>query len=369
MDWFYLLEFSGFLLPIRGLVGETLRMQNRVLRVAQVGVGYWGPNLLRNLAASPRCRLVSVCDPSAERRAFVKAGYPSLEVRTDAQEVISDPEIEAVVIATPASTHFDLAMRCLAAGKHVLVEKPLATSVAEVDAIADLAARNGLVAMAAHTFLFNDAVRFLKKLVETGELGDIRYIYSRRLNLGRIRSDVDALWNLAPHDISIIQFLLNDAAPICIARTGMDFIQPGIEDVTFLQITYPGQVMAQVHVSWLDPHKVREMTVVGSKKMVIYDDVSDNKIAIYDMGIEAKAVLGERMDYDKPSALQFIHRSGDIHIPKINFREPLKVEIDHFLDCVEGKADCLTGPAHAREVVRILEEAGKAKSSSLTERR
>jgi predicted dehydrogenase len=168
---------------------------------------------------------------------------------------------------------------------------------------------------------------------------------------------VDALWNLAPHDVSIIQYLLGDPVPISISRTGMDFIQPGIEDVTFLQITYPRKVMAQVHVSWLDPHKVREMTVVGSKKMVIYDDMADNKIAIYDMGIETKAVLGEGMDYDKPVPLQFIHRSGDIHIPKINFREPLKVEIDHFLDCIEGKADCLTGPAHAREVVRILEQA------------
>jgi predicted dehydrogenase len=221
----------------------------------------------------------------------------------------------------------------------------------------EVANGKNLVVMAAHTFIYNDAVCCLKNLIDSGELGEIRYIYSRRLNLGRIRSDVDALWNLAPHDVSIIQHLLGNPIPISISRTGMDFIQKGIEDVTFLQITYPGKVMAQVHVSWLDPHKVREMTVVGSKKMVIYDDVAENKIAVYDMGIEPRAILGEKMDYDRTSPAQFIHRSGDIHIPKINFREPLKVEIDHFLDCIEGKAKCLTGPAHARQVVAILEKA------------
>ena len=338
-------------------------MSKELLRVAQLGVGYWGPNLLRNLALNPRCHLVRVCDLSSERRAFVMNGHPTVDVVADPGAIIGDPGIQAVVISTPAATHFDLAMRCLRAGKHVLVEKPLATSVAEVDKIAALAKENGRVAMAAHTFLFNDAVRHPKMLIDSGELGEIRYIYSRRLNLGRIRSDVDALWNLAPHDVSIIQYLLGDPVPVSISRTGMDFIQPGIEDVTFLQITYPGKIIAQVHVSWLDPHKVREMTVVGSKKMVIYDDVSDNKIAIYDMGIEAKAVLGERMDYDKPVPQQFVHRSGDIHIPKITFREPLQVEIDHFLDCIEGKSECLTGPAHAREVVRILETAGAEMSS------
>ena len=327
-------------------------------RIAQLGVGYWGPNLLRNLATNPRCTLGWVVDPSTERRAFVEKNYPAIQTAESPDTAINDPDVDAVVISTPAGTHFDLAMRCLGAGKHVLVEKPLATSVAEVDQIASLAAEKNLVAMAAHTFLFNDAVRYLKKLIDSGTLGDIRYIYSRRLNLGRIRSDVDALWNLAPHDISIIQYLLGDPVPVSISRTGMDFIQPGIEDVTFLQVTYPGKVMAQVHVSWLDPHKVREMTVVGSKKMAIYDDMADNKIAIYDMGIEPKAVLGEGMDYDRPVPMQFIHRSGDIHIPKIAFREPLKVEIDHFLDCIEGKTPCLTGPAHAREVVRILEKAG-----------
>jgi len=326
-------------------------------KIAQFGVGYWGPNLLRNLSANPLCELSLVIDPSVQRREFVANNYPGIRTSPNVEEAMEDPRIDAVVISTPAATHYDLAMRCLGAGKHILVEKPFATSVKDVDKIAELAADKGLVAMAAHTFLFNDAVRCLKNLIVSGEIGEIRYIYSRRLNLGRIRSDVDALWNLAPHDVSIIQYLLGDPQPESVTRTGMAFIQPGVEDVTFLQIKYPGKVMAQVHVSWLDPHKVREMTVVGSKKMVVYDDVAEHKIAIYDMGIEPKAVLGEQMDYDKPVPLQFIHRSGDVHLPKINFREPLRVEIDHFLDCIGGKTTCITGPGHAREVVRILAEA------------
>ena len=328
-----------------------------MVHIAQLGVGYWGPNLLRNLYSNPRCKLTCVVDPSPERRAFVSKNYPGIETWETAEQAIDNPAVDAIVIATPAATHFKIAMRCLHTGKHVLVEKPLATTVAEVDQMGEVANGKKLVVMAAHTFIYNDAVCCLKNLIDSGELGEIRYIYSRRLNLGRIRSDVDALWNLAPHDVSIIQHLLGNPVPISISRTGMDFIQKGIEDVTFLQITSPGKVMAQVHVSWLDPHKVREMTVVGSKKMVIYDDVAENKIAVYDMGIEPRAILGEKMDYDRTSPVQFVHRSGDIHIPKINFREPLKVEIDHFLDCIEGKAKCLTGPPHARQVVGILEKA------------
>ncbi len=328
----------------------------RKIVFAQAGLGYWGPNLLRNLLSNPRCHVAKVADLSAERRAFAGKLSSALVTTDRMDDVISDPGIEAVVIATPAATHFELAMKCIEAGKHVLIEKPMATSVAHVDRIAAASESNGVVAMAAHTFIFNDAVRYLKKLIDDGELGEVRYIISQRLNLGRIRSDVDALWNLAPHDVSIIQYLLGDPRPDSVTRKGMDFVQKGIDDVVFLHMEYPGKIMAHVHVSWLDPHKVRQMTVVGSKKMVIYDDISDEKIKIFDKGIEPTATLGEGMDYDRP--VQFVHRSGDIHIPQIKFREPLKVEIDHFLDCIEGKVQCLTGPAHAREVVRILEQAG-----------
>ena len=333
-------------------------MPSPTVTVAQLGVGYWGPNILRNLAANSRCRVKAVSDLSEERRAFVSRHYPDIFVGGDPADVIQDKEIQAVVIATPAATHFDLAMQCLKAGKHVLIEKPFATKLSEVDAIASTARQADRVAMAAHTFVFNDAVRYLKKLMDDKDLGDIRYIYSQRLNLGRIRSDVDALWNFAPHDVSIIQYLLGDLQPVSVQRQGMDYVQAGIDDVVFLHIRYPGKVMAHIHVSWLDPHKVRQITVVGTKKMVVYDDVAENKIAIYDKGIDPKAILGQAMDYDQPPQSQFLHRSGDIILPKIVFREPLAVEIDHFLDCILKGMPCLTGPDHAREVVRILATAG-----------
>ncbi len=328
-----------------------------MISVAQIGVGYWGPNLLRNLSTNPRCKIRMVADASKERRGFVTRNYPSAETVDDGNRAIASADVQAVVIATPAQTHHALATAALAAGKHVLVEKPMATSVAEVEEIERLASEKGLVAMVGHTFLFNPAVRYLKQLIDSGDLGDVRYIYSQRLNLGRIRSDVDALWNLAPHDISIIQYLLDNRAPASVRRTGMDFVQKGIDDVVFLNIEYPGKVLAHVHVSWLDPHKVRSLTVVGSKKMAVYDDMAEHKIAIYDKGIEPKAVLGESMDYDQIQPPSFIHRSGDIHFPAIAWKEPLRAEIDHFLDCIEGRASCLTGPTHAKEVVRILAEA------------
>lgn len=330
-----------------------------MIKVAQIGVGYWGPNLLRNLATNSRCEVTMVADRSDERRAFVASNYPGVRTVEDAAEALSSHEIDAVVVATPAGTHHALVVEALRSGKHVLVEKPMATSVAEVEEIGRLAAEKNRVAMVGHTFLFNPAVRALKALVDSGELGEVRYVYSQRLNLGRIRSDVDALWNLAPHDVSIIQYLLGDPQPASVTRTGMDFVQKGVDDVVFLNITYPGKVLAHIHVSWLDPHKVRCLTVVGSKKMVIYDDVAEHKIAIYDKGIEPKAVLGERMDYDQSAPTSFVHRSGGVNLPAIAWQEPLKAEIDHFFDCIEGKAECLTGPKHAAEVVRILEQGSK----------
>lgn len=328
-----------------------------MISIAQIGVGYWGPNLLRNLVSEKRCTVRMVADASAERRQFIQSLYPAVQTTASAEEILSQPDIKAVVIATPVRTHFDLAMQSLHAGKHVLVEKPMAGSAEEVDAIGALAKEKGLVAMVGHTFLFNPAVRHLKALIDSGELGQIRYIYSQRLNLGRIRSDVDALWNLAPHDISIIQYLLGDPSPQAIRRIGMDFIQPGIDDVVFLNIVYPEKVLAHVHVSWLDPHKIRCLTVVGSKKMVVYDDIADNKIAIYDKGIEPKAILGERMDYDQGVPPSFVHRSGAVHLPHIPWKEPLKMEIEHFLDCIEDGIPCLTGPDHARKVTEILAAA------------
>ncbi len=325
-----------------------------MITAAQIGVGYWGPNLLRNLVSNKKCRVKTVADVSTERQDYVKRLYPAVQVTEDSDRIFNDSEIQAVVIATPVATHFDLTMKALGAGKHVLVEKPIATTVKEVEEIGGLAKKKNRTAMVGHTFLYNAAVRYVKKLIDAGELGEIRYIYSQRLNLGRIRSDVDALWNFAPHDISIIQYWLGEPNPVSIIKRGVDYIQKKVDDVVFMNILYPNKVMANIHVSWLDPHKVRSMTVVGSKKMVVYDDVADNKIAIFDKGIDRKAKLGENMDFDNPYFRTFDHREGDVLLPKIDFQEPLKVEIEHFFDCIENGIPCLTGIDHAKKVIAIL---------------
>jgi predicted dehydrogenase len=272
-------------------------------------------------------------------------------------EAFSDPEVNGVVIATPAGTHFQLAKEALLAGKHVFVEKPLATRVAEVDELDRLAKERELVVMAGHTFIYNAAVRYVKKLLDAGELGEIRYIYSQRLNLGRIRSDIDALWNFAPHDISIIQYWLGDPEPVSVHRVGMDFIQNDIDDVVFLSIVYPQKIIANIHVSWLDPQKVRKMIIVGSRKMVVYDDIAEDKIAIYDKGIDKKAILGQNMDFDNPRPEQFSYRSGDILMPQVHFTEPLRSEAETFVESIWNGKKPITGIPHARNVVAILEQA------------
>jgi predicted dehydrogenase len=325
-----------------------------MLNIAQIGVGYWGPNLLRNLVASKSCRIKTAVDLSKERRDYVKSLYPAIQVTDDVNQVFQDAEIKGIVIATPVKSHFDLSVKALEAGKHILVEKPLATSVAEVEQLGKIAEKKNLLVMVGHTFLYNAAVRYVKQIIDSGEIGDVRYIYSQRLNLGRIRSDVDALWNFAPHDISIIQYWLGDPDPISVVKRGVDYIQETIDDVVFINILYPKKIMANIHVSWLDPQRARSMTIVGSKKMVVYDDTAENKIAIYDKGIDRKAVLGENMDYDNPHFQTFDHRSGDVLLPKIDFKEPLKVEIEHFIDCMQNGTKCLTGLDHAKKVVEIL---------------
>ncbi len=305
------------------------------LVLAQLGCGYWGPNLLRNFSALPGCAVKYVVDSSAERRAFVETNFPLSRAIENHQTALEDPSVDGVIIATPAASHFSLARQVLEAGKHVFVEKPLATKVAEVDELSRCAAGRNLVVMTGHTFVYNSAVR----------------------NLGRIRSDIDALWNFAPHDISIIQYWLGDPEPISIGRQGMAYMQEGIDDVVFLSLEYPGKVIANIHVSWLDPQKVRKMIIVGSRKMVVYDDIAENKIAIYDKGIDRRAILGENMDFDRPQVAPFNYRSGDILIPQVKFAEPLRVEAQHFADCIRNSTEPLTGLLHARTVVSILERA------------
>tara|TARA_B000000460_G_scaffold81954_1_gene57155 strand:+ start:496 stop:1482 length:987 start_codon:yes stop_codon:yes gene_type:complete len=325
-----------------------------MLKIAQIGVGYWGPNLLRNLVTNENIIVKIAVDRSDERRKFIINKYPGIKVTDNTDLIFKDNDINAVVIATPVRSHFDLTMQALDSGKHVLVEKPMATNIEQVRRIRELANKKDLIAMVGHTFLFNNAVRYVKKIIDKGELGDIRYIYSQRVNLGRIRNDVDALWNFAPHDISIIQYWLNEPQPLDSTINGMDYIQKGINDVVFMNIKYPGNIMANIHVSWLDPHKIRRMTIVGSKKMAVYDDLADNKITIYDKGVGQLAILGEQMDFDDQTDCEFIYRSGDKSIPKIKWVEPLKLEIEHFVDCIIDGVPCIAGVDHAEKVVRIL---------------
>lgn len=314
---------------------------------------------MRNFNALPHCKVKFVVEESEERREFVKRMFSSVKTSCLLSEALEDSEVEAVIIATPAQTHFRIAKTALLAGKHVLAEKPLALKSSEVDDLAQISEQRGLVLMVGHTFLYHAAVRYVKSLIDSGEIGEIRYIYSQRLNLGRIRSDIDAMWNFMPHDLSIIQYWLGERKAVSVVRHGMDFLQKGIEDVVFLNIKYEDRIIANIHVSWLDPQKVRKIIVVGSKKMVVYDDVADDKIAIYDKGIDRKAILGSNMEFDQ-SSVQFAYRSGDIVLPRICMTEPLQVEAEHFLNCIRTNAEPITGVRHARKIVAILERAAES---------
>jgi predicted dehydrogenase len=323
--------------------------------VGQVGCGYWGPNLLRNFSSDPKCEVKWLADQSPQRQSYVQGLYPKIQTTDDPAKLINDPDVDAVVVATPASTHYELTKACLKTNKHVLVEKPLAMCTAEADELVALARATGKVLMVGHTFLYNSAVNYAKDLLDKRELGEPYYIYSQRLNLGQVRTDVNAWWNLAPHDVSILLHWMNGEMPVSVTAHGIDYIQPGIEDVVFASLTWANRVTAHIHVSWLDPGKVRQMTIVGSRKMVIYDDVGDHKIKILDKGVDRVPKIGDQMDYDNYNNYQLLHRTGDILIPKIDFKEPLKMEVSHFLECIISGQTPITGPQHARDVVAILE--------------
>jgi predicted dehydrogenase len=331
--------------------------------LAQVGCGYWGPNLLRNFVSLQGVVVKHLVDGNAARRAYVAGAFPGVLCTDNLELALGDTTVDGVIVATPAGTHFEIASKALKAGKNVFVEKPLATSTTEADELIRLAAEAGVVLMAGHTFVYNNAVRYMKRLLDQGDIGKPYYFYSQRLNLGQIRSDVNAWWNLAPHDVSILLHLLGEELPSTITAYGMDYIQPGIEDVVFAMLTWPNRVTASIHVSWLDPHKIRRMTAVGDKKMIIYDDVSDVKIAIYDKGIDRVSKEKGPMDYDHPSAYQLLHRTGDVLLPKINMQEPLNVEARHFIDCIRTGSEPITGPKHARNVVAVLQAGQEALKS------
>lgn len=326
-----------------------------MIQLAQIGCGYWGPNLLRNFSANRDCHVRWVAEESAERRSYVEQHHPGVRTTQYWEEVLADEQVDAVVIATPAATHHNLARQALEAGKAVFVEKPLAMTVAEAEELGRLSAAVRRPLMVGHTFLYNAAVRRMKQLLDSGEVGAVFYLYCSRLNLGKVRSDVNAWWNLAPHDVSILLYLLDGELPATVSARGTDYIQPGVEDVVFATLTWKNRVTAHVHVSWLDPGKVRRVTLVGSRRMIVYDDVSDDKLSVLDRGVDRIPRLGEGMEYDDFDQYQIRHRSGDIWLPHVEFAEPLRTEAAHFLECVRTGGTPLTGPAHARDVIAVLE--------------
>lgn len=329
------------------------------IRIGQIGVGYWGPNLMRNLLKVPNVEMAYVAD-SDPKRLSQFSDRQVAKTTTDYRDILKDPSVQAIVIATPAATHGQLGTEALQAGKHVLIEKPLAASVVECEKLVELADKKKLTLMVGHTFLFNEAVRKMKGYVESGELGDAFYLYSQRLNLGRVRQDVNALWNFAPHDVSIICYVLN-MVPTTVSARGFGYLNGKVEDVVFMTLLFANGVSANVHVSWLDPQKVRRMTLVGSKKMVVYDDVSqDQKIMVYDRAVEKIPTSSSPQDFKDFAEFQLRIRNGDVIIPQFPFREPLLNECEHFIDCIRTGKKPLTDGRHGLDVVRVLEAADKS---------
>ena len=331
-----------------------------MIGIAVVGAGYWGPNLIRNFAAADGCRLLCICDESASRLAATGGTYPGVSLASRFEDLLADPAIDAVAVATPAGTHFDLTKAVLSAGKSAFVEKPLAMTVAECEELIALTEKAGVVLMVGHTFEFNAAVEFVEDLIRRRELGEIYYIYSQRLNLGVVRQDVNALWNLAPHDVSIALRWLG-RMPTTVSARGHTYLQEGIEDVVYLDLKFADGVAVHIHVSWLDPGKVRSTTVVGSRKMVVYDDGStDGKVQIFDKGIDKEHMDGSLGEFDSFGKFQLTRRAGDVLIPRIDFPEPLGRECAHFVECVtEGKRP-LTDGENGMRVVQVLEAATRS---------
>ncbi len=330
------------------------------MNCALVGYGYWGTNLMRCFSSARNCSVEHVCEPVEARHAEIFAKYPRVKaIDTDFAATLARPEVEAVVLATPADAHFAQVRQALLAGKHVFVEKPMARTAAEARELAQLARQTGRTLMVGHTFLYNDAVLWVKRFIDQGELGEPYYAYFQRLSLGQVRQDVNALWNLAPHDVSIANFWFGET-PSRVEAQGVSFLQNGIHDVNFMSMYYPSGRFAHIHVSWLDPHKTRRAVIVGGKKMVEYDDTStDQKIVVFDKGFDRRDAAASRgpLPFGDFSEFVLAQRAGDIWIPKVSFREPLQVEAQHFVDCVaEGKAP-LSDAENGLAVVEALDAA------------
>jgi len=324
-----------------------------MIKTGVIGCGYWGPNLIRNLNSQTECDLAYISDLSEDRLRQVGLLYPGTTKTTDYQDILRDPEVEAVVVATPMSTHFKLGMEVLGAGKHLFLEKPMATNSEDCRTLNAEADRRGLTIMVGHTFVYAAAVRKIKELMAAGELGDIYYVNMSRVNLGIFQKDANVVWDLVPHDVAMLNFLFG-GNPISVSAIGHCYVQRelNIEDVAFVTLEYPGGRLAHIHVSWLDPNKIRNCTFVGSKKMLVYDDVSPSeKIRVYDKGVEVQP------HYEGFGEFQLLYRSGDVFIPRLDTVEPLKAETGHFLDLIKGGSDAQSSGQHGLNVVQVLEGA------------
>jgi predicted dehydrogenase len=315
------------------------------VRVGVAGLGYWGPNLARNLAAIPGCEVTWLCDSSAQARERLGPAHPGARLTGELDELLADPDLDAVVLATPVPTHAELAVATLAAGKHCFVEKPLATTAADAERAVAAADEAGRLLMVGHLLEYHPAVARLKELIASNELGELFYVYGNRLNLGKLRADENALWSLGAHDVSVALHLIGEEPHECHAD-GASFVRPGVQDVVFCYLRFPSGVVAHLHLSWLDPHKERRLTVVGASRMATFDDMLiEGKLTIYDKGF----------DEDTRSWGEYIARSGDTFSPRIANVEPLRVECEHFIDCVRSGQTPRSDGHSGLRVVRVLE--------------
>ena len=324
------------------------------IKIGVVGCGYWGPNLVRNFRSLPDCKVKVVCDLNEQRLAHLKSLYPEVQGSTDYHHLLNGLGLDAVVIATAVQTHYPMAKASLLAGKHTFIEKPMACSSAECAELIEIARKKGLVLMVGHTFLYSPAVRKIKEIVEHGDIGEIRYICARRLNLGLFQKDINVAWDLAPHDISIALHIIGEQ-PSTVNCRGTAHVTPGVEDVTTMCLSFPRQQTAFIHSSWLDPRKVREMTIVGSRRMIVYDDLATlEKIRIYDARVERPP------HYDTFAEFHYAYHYGDMYAPYIKQEEPLKTECQHFLDCIRQGTVPITSGQEGMELVRILEASSES---------
>ncbi len=315
-----------------------------IVRVGVVGLGYWGPNLARNFGSIPGCEVRWLCDASEDARLKMAQTLPEARLTGDLEELLGDEELDAVVLATPVPTHAALATRVLEAGKHCFVEKPLATTVADAQMAVDAAARAGRLLMVGHLLEYHPAVAQLKALVDGGELGELFYLYGNRVNLGKLRADENALWSLGAHDVSVVLHLIDEDPVECTAH-GRSYVRAGVEDVVFCYLRFPSGVVAHLHLSWLDPHKERRLTVVGARRMATFDDMRlEGKLTVWDKGF----------DEDARSWGEYVARSGESFSPRIGNVEPLRVECEHFVDCIRTGAVPRSDGASGLRVVRVL---------------